>query len=233
MKPIWRTRLDSSRLGAKAWSALIGDDIFIAALLCAAAGFADAVGYVNSGVFAANMTGNTVLAGLALAGGHWDIASQRGLTLAAFCVGVVLASFLLRFFAERRVLPLLAEMAFILTAAFIEPSAILSIALIAIAMGLQAVSVTRFRSVVASTVVVTTTMARLAEFCTAWVIARPQAQAAVARTAPTLLVVIWICYGLGAILATFAMAVTSRPLFFPAAMLALVALLILFRENRG
>jgi uncharacterized membrane protein YoaK (UPF0700 family) len=103
--------------------------------------------------------------------------------------------------------------------------------LIATAMGMQAVSVTRFRSVVASTVVVTTTMARLAEFCTAWLIARPQAEAAIAKTAPALLVVIWVCYGLGAILAACAMAATSRPLFFPAAMLALVAILILFKKK--
>jgi hypothetical protein len=43
--------------------------------------------------------------------------------------------------------------------------------------------------------------------------------------------VIWICYGLGAILAACAMAVTSRPLFLPAAMLALVAILILFKKK--
>jgi uncharacterized membrane protein YoaK (UPF0700 family) len=228
MKPMWRQRLGA--LAGKTGSAFM-DDIGVAGLLCAAAGFADAVGYVNSGVFAANMTGNTVLAGLALAGGRWDIALQRGMTLGAFCVGVVLASFILRLLRELTVVPLIGEVALILAAAFIEPSATLSLVLIATAMGMQAVSVTRFRSVVASTVVVTTTMARLAEFCAAWLIARPQAEAAMAKTAPALLVVIWICYGLGAILAACAMAVTSRPLFLPAAMLALVAILILFKKK--
>ncbi len=226
MHPMWRPRLGG--LAGKTGSVL-ADDIGIAGLLCAAAGFADAVGYVNSGVFAANMTGNTVLAGLALAGGHWDIALQRAMTLAAFCIGVVFASFLLRLFRDRSVLPLVGEAALILCAAFIEPSATLALMLIATAMGMQAVSVTRFRSVVASTVVVTTTMARLAEFCTAWLVARPQAEAAIAKTAPALLGVIWTCYGMGAILAAFAMAVTSRPLFVPAVMLAIVAILILVR----
>lgn len=230
MRSIWRQRLGG--LASKTGFAF-ADDISVAGLLCAAAGFADAVGYVSSGVFAANMTGNTVLAGLALANGHWDIALQRGVTLGAFCVGVVLASLILRLFRERRVLSLSGEMGFILAAAFVEPSGTLSLVLIATAMGMQAVSVTRFRSVVASTVVVTTTMARLAEFCTAWVIARPQARAATAKTAPALLVVIWICYGLGAILAAFAMAVTSRPLFIPAAMLAIVAILITFQQESG
>ncbi|MBV8769628.1 MAG: DUF1275 domain-containing protein [Hyphomicrobiales bacterium] len=221
------------RLRPRQWSALVLDDLFVAGLLCGAAGFADAVGYVNSGVFAANMTGNTVLAGIAIAERHWDVAWQRGMTLAAFCVGVVIASFLLRLFGERRAWPLIGEVAFILAAAFIEPTASLAIALIAAAMGMQAVSVTRFRSVVASTVVVTTTMTRLAEFCTHWLIARPQARAAVVKTAPALLVVIWVCYGLGALAAAFAMALTSRPLFFPAAMLALVAALTIFKEPTG
>ena len=74
--------------GSRFWT----DDLWVAALLSAAAGFADAVGYVKSGVFAANMTGNTVLAGLSLAAGKWDVAAQRGMTLAAFCVGVAVAS---------------------------------------------------------------------------------------------------------------------------------------------
>ena len=156
--------------GARSWSERLGDEICVAGLLCAAAGFADAVGYVNSGVFAANMTGNTVLAGLALAGRHWDVALQRGMTLAAFFLGVVIASLLLRLLRGRATWPLIGEVALILAAAFIEPSANLSIALIATAMGMQAVAVTRFHSVVASTVVVTTTMARLAEFCLAWLI---------------------------------------------------------------
>jgi hypothetical protein len=43
--------------------------------------------------------------------------------------------------------------------------------------------------------------------------------------------VIWICYGLGAVIAAGVMAVTSRPLFVPAAMLVLVAILILLKRK--
>jgi uncharacterized membrane protein YoaK (UPF0700 family) len=214
----------------KSWSDLVTDDICVAALLCAAAGFADAVGYVNSGVFAANMTGNTVLASLALADRHWDVALQRGMTLAAFCIGVMLASLLLRLMRGRGAWPLIGEAVLILASAFVEPRANLSIALIATAMGMQAVAVTRFRSVVASTVVVTTTMARLAEFGLGWCIARPEARAAAPKIAPSLLLAIWMFYGLGAIAASFAMTATARPLFFPAAMLVLVGGLTIFKE---
>jgi len=60
-----------------------------AVLLGAAAGMADAIGYVQGGVFAANMTGNTVLAALALATAHRQPALQRIATLATFFAGAV------------------------------------------------------------------------------------------------------------------------------------------------
>lgn len=65
------------------------DNVF-AALLAASCGIADAVGYVGSGIFAANMTGNTVLVALAVAGRDWLLAGERALTLATFFVGAVL-----------------------------------------------------------------------------------------------------------------------------------------------
>ncbi|HEY4167217.1 MAG TPA: YoaK family protein [Reyranella sp.] len=49
-----------------------------AGLLTIVAGLADAVGYVAmGGVFAANMTGKTVLAGLSLGEGRFDLAVKR------------------------------------------------------------------------------------------------------------------------------------------------------------
>ena len=48
-------------------------DTNTAALLCIAGGIADAIGYVQSGVFAANMTGNTVLTGISLANGDFAV----------------------------------------------------------------------------------------------------------------------------------------------------------------
>jgi uncharacterized membrane protein YoaK (UPF0700 family) len=215
------------------WSRFWQDDIGIAALLSATAGFADAVGYVNSGVFAANMTGNTVLAGLSLANGDWDVAFGRGMTLAAFCGGVVVASLVLRLARGRSAAPLIGEAALVLASAFAEARTHLSIALIAAAMGMQAVAVTRFRSVVASTVVVTTTMARLSEFGLSWLIARPQAREAAPKTAPSLLAAIWICYALGAVAAALVMRTTAWPLFAPAAMLVLVAFIVALKQSRA
>ena len=215
--------------GSRFWT----DDLWVAALLSAAAGFADAVGYVKSGVFAANMTGNTVLAGLSLAAGKWEIAAQRGMTLAAFCVGVAVASLSLRLARGRPAVPLIGEAVLVLASALAEARLNLSIALIAAAMGMQAVAVTRFRSVVASTVVVTSTMARLSEFALGWCIARAEARAAAAKIAPSLLAAIWAAYGLGAVAAAFAMPAMAEPLLLPAAMLLLVAVILGLRNARG
>ena len=49
-------------------------------LMAAACGIADAVGFVHTGVFAANMTGNTVLAGLSLANQEWATALGQVVT---------------------------------------------------------------------------------------------------------------------------------------------------------
>jgi hypothetical protein len=57
---------------------IVGKPQLQAGLLTIVAGPADAVGYVAvGGVFGANMTGNTVLAGLSLGEGHFDLAAKR------------------------------------------------------------------------------------------------------------------------------------------------------------
>ena len=80
-----------------------------AATLCAAAGMADAIGYVNSDVFAANMTGNTVLVGLSLAEGQWQLALERASTVLAFMGGAIIVGLGAFALARRRARSLLGE----------------------------------------------------------------------------------------------------------------------------
>ncbi len=64
-------------------------------LLACAAGYVDAVSYIGLGrVFTANMTGNTVLLGIALVGGESQAVIQSGLALAGFLVGAVLGAWI-------------------------------------------------------------------------------------------------------------------------------------------
>ncbi len=61
-------------------------------LLAVAAGFSDALGYVGLGrVFTANMTGNTILLGLAIGQGEVAAARRSVAALVGFILGIVLA----------------------------------------------------------------------------------------------------------------------------------------------
>ena len=60
--------------------------------LAFAAGYIDAISYLGlSRVFTANMTGNTVLLGIALAQLDGDAAARSGLALAGFLAGAAAA----------------------------------------------------------------------------------------------------------------------------------------------
>src|SRR5947207_14511660 len=64
-------------------------------LLCSVAGFVDAFGYLQfDHVFAANMTGNSVLLSIAAAEGDWHRVGLYAATLAAFVAGALVAGLL-------------------------------------------------------------------------------------------------------------------------------------------
>ncbi len=191
-------------------------DVAAAVMLCAAAGMADAVGYVQIGVFAANMTGNTVLAGLALADAQWAKALQRILTLATFFGGAVIGRVLLNAAGNRSTLPLAVEAVLTAGAAFAPAESNVEIFLITLAMGIQTTALTRFHGFALSTVVMTSTMARLAESAADRLMRRW------GRTAPrhgmpgALLTWTWVAYGSGAAIAGVALRHLAVPLLMPA-----------------
>jgi uncharacterized membrane protein YoaK (UPF0700 family) len=195
-----------------------------ASLLTIVAGMADAVGYVAmGGVFAANMTGNTVLAGLALGDGQFDLAGRRLAPLVTFFLGAMLARLLLRLF-HRPAVPLLLEAAVLASVGLLrlgppfghEPALLL----VALTMGLQASAITHFGGTAVSTVVVTSTLARIAEATLDrfW----PTGRALPSITTPRLLGLTWIGYLLGAIGGVLLVRVVAWPLLIPAALLLIV-----------
>jgi uncharacterized membrane protein YoaK (UPF0700 family) len=200
-------------------------DVLAAVLLCAAAGMADAVGYVHGGIFAANMTGNTVLAGLAVADGQWLKAVQRVATLGTFFAGAVLGRMLLNLAGNRSAAPLGVEAAFTFCAALTAPGSTAEILLITFAMGVQTTALTRFHGVALSTVVMTSTMARLAET------AADRVMRGFGRRAPRhgmpsgLLMWTWVAYGGGAAIAGVLVRYVTVPLVLPALVVILVTAL--------
>jgi len=202
-----------------------------ATLLTLVAGLADAVGYVAmGGVFAANMTGNTVLAGLSLGEGHFDLAAKRLAPLVTFFLGAMLARLLLRLF-HRPAMPLLIEAALLAVVGLLPIGREPSLMLVALAMGLQASAITHFGGTSVSTVVVTSTLARIAEATLdrMWPTGRPLPSVAT----PWPLALTWIGYLVGAVGGVLLVGAVHWPLLVPAALLAIAVAVGSMRPARA
>lgn len=193
-----------------------------ALLLGGAAGYLDAVGYLTLGIFTANMTGNTVLLGIAIGQARGPATLRVLLAVAAFVLGAA-AGALLR--GRRRTGSVFAGEAACLLAALAVwlhlrhpypgsiipvPTAFPLIVLLSAAMGAQSAAVRRVGEQRISTTYVTGTLTTLAVDAVAEVLARwegtprPSADpAAPARSSLPLLTGIWATYVAGALVGGF------------------------------
>jgi len=191
-----------------------------AILLTIVAGIADAVGYIlMGGVFAANMTGNTVLAGIAAAEGFYDLAAQRLAPLITFFLGAMLARLL-----HRPMAPLLLEAIVLAGVGFLPVGRETAVLIVAFAMGLQASALTHFGGTAVSTVVVTSTLARIADATLDRLWPVP-ARTLPSIATPRLLALTWIGYFAGAVVGTMLLHLIALPLLVPAAILLVVVAL--------
>jgi uncharacterized membrane protein YoaK (UPF0700 family) len=131
-------------------------------LLCLIAGLVDAYAYVSLGhIFAANMTGNTVLLAVNAVRGGGETRDFI-VTLGAFALGTIVGSGLKRA-TGRAYAPLLLGALLLIAAATVPLSRLPMLAMLAATMGLQAATVSQFGPTSIQTVVITTPIARLAE----------------------------------------------------------------------
>jgi len=185
------------------------------------AGIADAVGYITMGaVFAANMTGNTVLAGIALAQGHWLDAWRHLAPLVAFFVGAMISRLLLRL-SRAPTASLLVEAAILAAVSLLPVGPEAAVMIVAFAMGVQASAITHFAGSAVSTVVVTSTLARSADAALdqLW---PGDDRSPPAATNRRLLAFTWIGYLVGAVIGALLLTVMPYPLLVPAALLLVV-----------
>jgi uncharacterized membrane protein YoaK (UPF0700 family) len=170
-------------------------------LLCLACGIVDAIGFLRHGIFAANMTGNTVLLGISLAQMEWAHAIDRATPLLVFFFGAMLSRLLLTRTGRQPWIPLLLEAALLVLALSLVPEGRWSLSLITFAMGIQSTAMTQFAGVTLNTVVVTSTLARISETFADRLLPSSGVPASAARPPLTLYVVTWGCYLIGALIA--------------------------------
>ena len=174
------------------------------------------------GVFAANMTGNTVLAGIAFAKFDWSDAARHLATLVAFFAGAVLSRLLLRLTHSPKPC-LVLEAAILAVVGFLPISQEPAVLIVAVAMGIQASAVTHFAQAAVSTVVVTSTLARTADafLDKLW----PGGTGVLPPVSNgRLLAISWAGYLTGAVVGAVLLKVMAWPLLVPAALLLLLLL---------
>jgi uncharacterized membrane protein YoaK (UPF0700 family) len=151
-------------------------DTVLAVLLTLTAGYVDAVGFLRlQGIYVANMSGNSIAIGLHSALGDWPTVLERLLPVVSY-VADLLAVRMARHIAKRlrfrRFLAaclLLESLSLIL---FLNVRGLNSgIVFAAVAMGIQAATITQFNGVTVHTAFVTGSLIRFAETAAEWLIA--------------------------------------------------------------
>jgi uncharacterized membrane protein YoaK (UPF0700 family) len=199
-------------------------DTVRATILTIIAGIADAVGYITmGGVFAANMTGNTVLAGIAAAQRNDTDAWHHLAPLLAFFAGAMLSRLLLRL-SHKPTTGLLVEAGLLTIVGFLTLDREVAVMIVALAMGVQASAITHFAGSAVSTVVVTSTLARTADALLDRLWSGETTQLPAVTNLP-LLGFTWMGYLAGAVAGTLLLGVMPYPLLVPVALLGLLLLI--------
>jgi len=192
-----------------------GTELVVVALAFTA-GFADGDAYLRWHLFAANMTGNTVLLGIALAG--LDV--PRALAVLGAIAAFIAGSFAGESLASRsRPGILFTEAVVLAVAAAIEDHPV-QLECIAFAMGLQNTAFSNFDGVAANTAFITGNYARVAQAFVS--LGRPEKRAVAWRTIAIISSLI-ASYALGAAAITIALKLGVR---HSLALVAVVALLL-------
>jgi uncharacterized membrane protein YoaK (UPF0700 family) len=190
-------------------------------LLCAVAGFVDAFGYVAFGhVFAANMTGTSVLLSISAASGDWHRVAVYAATLAAFVAGAFVAG-LFKHALQRPFVAFLAAGALLAAVPLLAAGGTGALVLLAAAMGLQGAALNRFGSVTLPTIVITGNILRLADGLVARLWAAWRTGAATAANEETgFAAVAWLTYAVGGALGVGGTVLGPFTLLGPALLLA-------------
>jgi uncharacterized membrane protein YoaK (UPF0700 family) len=200
---------------------LVSGALWRIVLLCSVAGFVDAFGYLQfDHVFAANMTGNSVLLSIAAAEGDWHRVGLYAATLAAFVAGALVAG-LLKHALQRPHIAILIAAGLLVLVHLVAIDVASGLVLLGAAMGLQGAALSRFGTVTLTTVVITGVILRLADGLIARLWARRRSgEAAAANEETSFAAVAWLSYTVGGAAGVGGIAVSDQALLAPALLLA-------------
>jgi uncharacterized membrane protein YoaK (UPF0700 family) len=221
--------------------------------LSLAAGCVDAVGYLGLGqVFVANMTGNTVLLGLAIGQADGRGVLHAGTALAGFVLGVAVGAAIVERGPDRAAwtpaITAALGLEFVILGAFAagwlldgsEPSGVVVYPLIvlsALAMGIQSAAVRRLNVSDVSTTFITGTLTSLTARMVSWL--RSASPERFTLTEPSerglpLTADVWLAYGVGAVVGGGAELLWQpAALLLPAAAVAAVVVLMAARHRES
>ena len=203
---------------------LLRHPAFRASWLALIAGLCDGLCWLQTGLFAAQMTGNTALLGVALAEGHWRGAAQKATAILCFLAGSLVSRLLLRQGKDPRrgrVFAVFAASLVILVAAFLPRP--VNVLVLGTALGAQNAVFTRFGGQSINTSFVSGDLQKLSQALAKWITRAPleDGDRIVLVTVPSL----WSTYVAGAAAGVLCERGLALPLLVPAVMLPLVLLL--------
>jgi len=186
-------------------------------VLAVVSGFSDTVGFLSWGAFAGLMSGNSVLLGIALAGGQMGDALHRLGIIAAFLAGIAVSTLLVK-----KSLPLPGFVA--IEATLLLLAAVLPVAgaapMLGLAMGIQNAMANNFAGLTLNTVFITGNLQKLIQT----LIGRSRRSREVASEPDHagIIVGLWIFYLAGAALGAAAHSHLTHPLLLAPLLLLLV-----------
>lgn len=203
---------------------LLRSIVLRASWLALIAGLADGLGWLQTGLFAAQMTGNTALLGVALAERHWHSAGEKATAILCFVLGTLASRLLLRpKLGPRRgkALAVMAATAAVVVAAFLPRP--VNVLVLGAALGGQNAAFSTFGGQNINTSFISGDLQKLAQAITRRLAGRDAADGdrIVLVAVPSL----WLAYVAGAAFGVLCQHNLALPLLVPAAMLPIALLL--------
>jgi len=192
-------------------------------------GFVEVIGYKDAGgIYPAIMTGNTVQLGWSLAQGAWSRFALLAFAIGAFFIGCMIAS-LIRRHLKRPPLELCIMAVLLVIAGIVRENPALRVPvelpLLALALGMQGETVSRFGAVSLQTLVVTNNMVKFSDTFIGRYFSGKSAKEKRPSLADVLLPgLAWLTYSLSAAVGAIVASLVSEPLIIPALILVFVTL---------